>query len=74
MALRVIRLPGKVDYLAAASLQSTLIRQKLLNRDSEPDYLILLEHEPCVTLGRRSHSDLVNNSNVPVIKVNPFPP
>lgn len=65
--LRVIRF-GKLDYPCALALQSKLVAQKLLNRSNEPDYLILLEHEACVTLGRRSHAD-IPNTNVPVIKV-----
>ena len=68
--LKVLRLPGLIDYRAAVSLQSELIAKKLLNRPTEPDYLILLEHEPCVTLGRRCHSELQNHPfDIPIIKV-----
>lgn len=65
--LKVIRF-GILDYPRALALQSELVARKLLNRSTEPDYLILLEHEACVTLGRRSHAD-IPNTNVPVIKV-----
>ena len=79
--LKVLKFPSKVNYITALSLQSELVRKKLLNRSNEPDYLILLEHEACITLGRRSHCDkgigieggtfssTSSSGNVPVIKV-----
>ena len=70
--LRVLRLSGRVDYRTANSLQADLIAKKLLNRPNEPDYLILLEHEPCVTLGRRCHTETIELScqkELPIIKV-----
>lgn len=55
----------------ALALQSKLVVQKLNNRANEPDYLIMLEHEPCVTLGRRYHSHILN-TQIPIIKVKPL--
>lgn len=68
--VKVIKLPGKVGYPETLALQQKLVSQKLSNRTSEPDYLILLEHEPCVTLGRRCHSDSeIIKSSFPIFKV-----
>lgn len=74
--VKVLKLPGKVAYPEALALQQKLVSQKLLNRTSEPDYLILLEHEPCVTLGRRCHSDSdseIIKSSFPIFKVKNSP-
>lgn len=67
--LEVIRFPNKfVNYRVALQLQQELVNRKLLNRPNEPDYLIILQHEPCITLGRRRH-DTIIESTIPVIKV-----
>lgn len=68
MSCKVFRFNRLISYPEALILQKNLLNQKLLNRTSEPDYLILLEHEPCVTLGRRCHSESINSS-YPIFKV-----
>lgn len=48
---------GVIDYAAALELQNALAEQRL--RDEIPDTLLLLEHPPVITLGRRgSLSDI----------------
>jgi lipoate-protein ligase B len=42
---------GLVPYAEAIALQDTLVEQRL--RDEIPDTLLLLEHPPVITLGRR---------------------
>lgn len=71
--LEVIKLTRRINYSSVLNLQSRLVARKLQNRLTEPDYLILLQHEPCITLGRRSHSELVAFSasatgSIPVFK------
>lgn len=67
-SLKVFKFNRLISYPEALILQQNLVNQKLLNRTSEPDYLILLEHEPCVTLGRRCHSESIKSS-YPIFKV-----
>lgn len=43
---------ARLDYLTAWTLQRTLLEERRTNR--QPDTLILLEHEPVFTLGRRA--------------------
>jgi lipoate-protein ligase B len=42
---------GLIEYAAAMALQDDLVEQRL--RDEIPDTLLLLEHPPVITLGRR---------------------
>jgi lipoate-protein ligase B len=42
---------GTIDYAAAMRLQDTVVEARL--RDEIPDTLLLLEHTPVITLGRR---------------------
>lgn len=44
--------PNPVPYLTAWNLQSRLHHERLLNR--QPDTLLILEHSPVYTLGRRT--------------------
>lgn len=76
MSLKVIQFPGLlVNYKSSLELQQKLVAQKLLNRHNEPDYLLLLEHEPIITLGRRCKIEVeleagsIRGSH-PIIKVN----
>ena len=43
---------GLIDYADAVRLQDALVEQRL--RDEIPDTLLLLEHSPVITLGRRA--------------------
>jgi lipoate-protein ligase B len=48
---------GRIDYSAALTLQDQLVEQRL--RDEIGDTLLLLEHPPTITLGRRgARSDI----------------
>ena len=68
--LKIIRFPTLVKYETALQLQQKLVIQKLLNRSNEPDYLIILEHEPSITLGRQCHNDPpILTCSIPIIKV-----
>lgn len=51
--IRVVRLPGLTPYPRAHALQLELLRARQEGR--VPDTLLLLEHEPVITLGR--HAD-----------------
>jgi lipoate-protein ligase B len=44
---------GRVDYLEASDLQERLQRE-LIERREGPGWLLLLEHEPVITAGRRA--------------------
>jgi lipoate-protein ligase B len=69
-SLKVLRFNRLVPYPEALILQQHLVSKKLMNRSNEPDYLIVLEHEPCVTLGRRCHSESDSiKSSYPIFKV-----
>src|SRR5262249_24199296 len=43
---------GRIDYAEAIRLQDELVEQRLV--DAIPDTLLLLEHPPTITLGRRA--------------------
>ncbi len=48
---------GRIEYAEALALQDQLVEQR--SRDEIPDTLLLLEHPPVITLGRRgSRSDI----------------
>ena len=70
--LKLIRFPTSSfqPFHETLELQERLVRQKLNNRRNEPDYLIAVQHSPVITLGRRSHSDIIaEEKNIPIIKV-----
>ena len=46
---------GLIDYAEAVALQDALVQQRL--DDAIPDTLLLLEHPPVITLGRRASLD-----------------
>src|SRR5256885_14120585 len=50
--LWVARIPGQVPYLEAVELQTRLRERR--QADAIPDALLLLEHPPTYTKGRRS--------------------
>jgi lipoyl(octanoyl) transferase len=58
---------GRIDYLAALSLQKTLAEQRA--RGEVPDTLILLEHDHVITLGRKTTAANFKPQNVPVYQV-----
>jgi lipoyl(octanoyl) transferase len=51
MVMAMLQL-GRVDYPTALQLQQTLVQMR--KQDRIPDTLLLLEHEPLLTLGRNS--------------------
>ena len=51
----LLDLPGRVPYAEAVAVQET-IRARVQSGEA-PDTVILLEHEPVVTLGRRTEPD-----------------
>ncbi|HJU05359.1 MAG TPA: lipoyl(octanoyl) transferase LipB [Nitrospiraceae bacterium] len=55
-----LRLYGQMPYATAWTLQRTLVQDRIEERI--PDTLILLEHEPVFTIGRRGHSDHCDES------------
>lgn len=48
---------GRIDYHAALALQDRLVAARL--RQAVPDTILLLEHDPVITLGRRARPDHV---------------
>ncbi len=54
-ALCDIRWLGRIEYAACADLQVKLTAERL--HGDIPDTLLLLEHPPTITLGRRAHAD-----------------
>lgn len=58
-ALRVVHL-GRVSYAAAERLQKDLVAQR--QAGGIPDTLLLLEHDPVITLGRNAHAENVLHS------------
>ncbi|MGH9467516.1 MAG: lipoyl(octanoyl) transferase LipB [Terriglobales bacterium] len=55
-SLRVEHL-GRISYAAAEDLQKALVRMR--QADAIPDTLLLLEHDPVITLGRNAHAENV---------------
>lgn len=54
--LRICRLPGRIPYGQALDMQRRLARLRIAG-ELEDDVVLLLEHEPVVTLGRGSRDD-----------------
>ncbi len=46
--------PGRLPYADAVALQERLLERR---RDADEDYLVLLEHPPVITLGRRGRTE-----------------
>ena len=70
--VKVLRFPDPQPYEKISKLQGELVRKIIDGRQGKEnlDYLLLLEHEPVITLGRRSHSEQgLENSTIPVHKV-----
>lgn len=53
---------GRMDYGAAWALQQTVWRDRIEERC--PDTLLLLEHDPVFTIGRRGHVDHCDESRL----------
>lgn len=51
----IVRWLGRVPYRDAAALQERLV--EAIRSGRSPDHLLLLEHDPVVTLGRSSHAE-----------------
>lgn len=52
-----VRHLGRIAYADAHALQEALIAERLADVDGVPDRLLLLEHEPVVTVGRSPRSE-----------------
>lgn len=66
----IVHTPGRVDYLAALALQEAARDRVLAGGDDE---LLLLEHDPVVTLGRRGglvDRDALARLATPIIESN----
>jgi lipoyl(octanoyl) transferase len=71
----VLELPG-IDYESALAIQYRAVDRKLNSRDF-PDVLMLLEHEPVITLGKRSDEsellladDELRARDIKVVRIN----
>jgi len=58
---------GRMEYGAALELQRSLAARRA--RDEVPDILILLEHDPVITLGRKTTQENFKAQEVPVFEV-----
>lgn len=65
--MKVLRFNGLQSYEAMSKLQAELVRQKMANRESTPDHLLIIQHYPVITLGRRSHSQSFS-SDIPIVR------
>ena len=65
----VVRELGRVDYLEALALQRRLVEQRA--RGEIADTLLLLEHPPVFTLGRRrdAAANVLDPGDAPVVEV-----
>jgi lipoate-protein ligase B len=65
----VLRLPGRVTYAEGHALQREVLEARI--RGEVPDTLILLEHEPVITLGRKAGSEasVIDAGDWPVVRV-----
>ena len=59
--------PGRMEYGAALELQRFLAARRA--RGEIPDILILLEHDPVITLGRKTSPENFRPQDVPVFQV-----
>jgi lipoate-protein ligase B len=59
--------PGRMEYGATLELQRRLAGRRA--RGEIPDILILLEHDPVITLGRKTSPDNFRPQGVPVFEV-----
>jgi lipoyl(octanoyl) transferase len=62
-----VRRLGRMDYASAHSAQEEVLAQRIA--DEVPDTLLLVEHDPIITLGRGTPSEDLPQANVPVIEV-----
>jgi len=58
---------GRMEYGAALELQRSLAARRA--KDEVPDILILLEHDPVITLGRKTTHENFKAQEVPVFEV-----
>ena len=67
--MRVVRLPGLVPYAEGHALQRELVEQRI--RGEIPDTVILLEHAPVITLGRKAGAEasVIDAGDWPVVRV-----
>lgn len=71
-----VRHLGRLAYADAHALQQALIQDRLADLDGVPDRLLLLEHEPVVTVGRSPRSEqraeleqLLAGTDCPIVEV-----
>lgn len=56
--LKILRFNKFVPYRESIQLQERLVASKLANRENHPDYFLILQHEPCITAGKRCHAEI----------------
>lgn len=69
--LKILRFNKFVNYCESLKIQEQLVASKLAHRENHSDYLLILQHQPCITLGKRSHTEaegLRNKSRFTVIE------
>lgn len=67
MSTLVFKDLGELDYLAALSLQESLVESK--HKENLPDLLLFVEHPHVITLGRGSkEANVVSAGDVPVFR------
>lgn len=62
-----VRRLGRVEYAAARELQQELLGARVAGRVD--DQLLLVEHEPVVTLGRGAPADAAADTGLPVVGI-----
>lgn len=64
----LVKIP-RIEYKEALGIQKAIVAKKQLDR-SLPDALILLEHEPVITLGKRSNENQLLIQEIELQKMN----
>ena len=66
---RFVHLAGRVSYQRAHALQRSLLAARIAGE--APDTVLLLEHDPVITVGRRQHAadNVLQPGDVPVVPV-----
>jgi lipoate-protein ligase B len=71
--VKIVRFLEPQPYEKILKLQAELVRTVIDGRQGTQgtDFLLLLEHEPVITLGRRSHAQqtIMNRNPIPMFKV-----
>lgn len=67
--MNLLRVPGRVPYAEGHALQREVLEARI--RGEVPDTLILLEHEPVITVGRKAGAErsVIDAGDWPVVRV-----